>query len=118
MTQEIKNATVDSTNLGIEDHGIFCMNVNFEYEYGCHQGTGGYSIPGLMAEKAIKSYLKLFNVSYWEELVGKKCQVRIDNGFIKAIRRNEIDNWTELKEIFSEDEPMKAFRLLGEAGQQ
>lgn len=116
MRQKTYKATVRSTFIGIEDHGFFCVNIDFDYDGGCSQGTGCYTIPGLMAEKAIKSYLKLFNISSWEELKGKRCQVRCDDGFIKAMRLKDEDDWTELAEIFSEDDPMKAFRLLHETG--
>ena len=114
MRQEIRYATAYKTNLGIEDHGILSMNIDFDYNDSSFQGIGCYGISGLMAEKSIKSFLKLFDVNYWENIPGKKCQVRCDNGMIRAIRLKNDDDWTELKEVFSEDEPMKAFRLLGD----
>ena len=31
---------IDGTHLGYEDHGMFTVNVNFDYGAGSHQGTG------------------------------------------------------------------------------
>jgi hypothetical protein len=111
---EIRDAKIVDTNLGIEDHGIFCININFEYDSCCRQGTGGYCIRGLMVEKAILGYLKFFEIEYWENLPGKKCRVKIIKGFIKEIQNIRTGEWLKLSDLFSEDEPMKAFRLLGE----
>jgi hypothetical protein len=110
----IESATVKSTNLGFEDHGIFCININFEYEGGCCQGTGAYAISNLFVEKAIKSYLKFFEVDFWEKIPGKKCNVKIIKGLIKEFQNIRTGEWFKMEDIFSEDEPMKAWRLLNE----
>lgn len=79
-----KNAKIQSTQLGYEDHGILTFQINVDYG-GTAQGFGGYAIGGLKIEKVIGGILKTVGVENWEHLIGKPVRVVIDNGIISAL---------------------------------
>ena len=84
MESEIKNAIIERTMLGYEDHGIFTCYLYLNYG-GSGQGFGGYFLDSYDEEKQerigsaygmdfIVSILKVMEVSTWEELKGMHCK--------------------------------------------
>lgn len=86
MTTTTENATIESTYLGIEDHGTLTFYVHLSGD-GWGQGLGGCALdqyggeeadrsgwgPGLTA---IRRILEVVGVRSWEELPGKFVRVR------------------------------------------
>ena len=87
---ETKNAVIESTMLGIEDHGIMPCFLYLNYG-GSVQGFGGYGLDGFDKAKAkrvgtawgmefVRRVLETFEVDSWEKLYGKHCRVVADHG--------------------------------------
>ena len=103
----VKNARIVSTNLGMEDHGIFCVNVSFEGD-SWGQGTGHKIFGSPYGEKGpwwncdlgpqLFSILQAVGVDEWEKMVG--CKVRIarkdQHSDILAIGNWMRDRWAVL----------------------
>lgn len=92
---------VDSTFLGVEDHGIMSFMIRFDFGT-IHQGFGNYALDNWIEEKkkrigtasgmdAIMQILKVFNVDSWEKIRGKICWVEKENGMIVAIEAPEFE---------------------------
>lgn len=111
---EIKNAQIDYTKLGREDHGIMTFVVGIRFDKCCHVGVGGYGLDGYDKEtktrvfsaksmEVVSKILEVVGVDYWEELPGKYIRVK-DEGWGKTI--DEIgnlmeDKWFNLREFFA-----------------
>ena len=102
--KNIKNARIESTMLGREDHGImtFMIFVRFD-SAGC--GVGGYAIDRYDKDtksrvfaasglEAISKILDVVGVDKWEDLPGKYIRF-VDNGWGSTI--DEIGNIMEDK---------------------
>lgn len=108
----IKNAIIQSTMLGREDHGILTWMIFVKFD-GCGCGIGGYALdsydPGsktrvFRAEsmESISKVLETVGVDKWEDLPGKYIRFE-DNGWGSTITKigNIIDDkWFDLKEFF------------------
>ena len=81
MSREIKNAVIEYTFLGIEDHGIFTFTIGLKYE-GSGQGFGGYALDSYdkvtdsrigwpVGIEMIRKILEALEVDSWEKLPGK-----------------------------------------------
>lgn len=103
--EEIVNAKIVGTMLGIEDHGIMTSFLFLEWP-GSGIGFGGYSLGGNSAVLFIRTILEVVGVEKWEDLKGK--YVRVDLGGLgqpaKGIGNILKDDWLYPKEFFSECE--------------
>lgn len=105
----IVNATIESTMLGREEHGIFTffLYVNLGKDIG-HCGIGGYALD-MYDTKAkrrkiqsksiefISKILDVVGVETWEDLPGKYIRVNIEGGW--GMRIYEFGNIIEEKWI-------------------
>ena len=112
----ILNVKIESTTLGIEDHGFMTFWLNLIWE-GSGQGFGGYAI-GEATEKnrgvshsglrcgieCIRKILETAGVSQWEKLPGKylRIKTRGHNGKIFAIGNIINDKWFDIEEHFNQ----------------
>ena len=100
---EIKNAKIESTMLGFEDHGVFTCFIYLDYG-GAGQGFGGYTLHTDHSDEregVIKNYgtefisriLKVVGVEKWEQLPGKHIRVKAEHNKIHAIGNILKDDW-------------------------
>ena len=84
-------AKVDSTFLGIEDHGLFIAMLTVTYGGGEFQGIGTHALDSYDAEKKkrigtaygadyIKRILQVCGVDQWEKLKGRTIYVLKEDG--------------------------------------
>lgn len=113
---ETKNATIESTHLGVEDHGIMTCYLHLKY-HGSGQGFGGYALDRQNGERDTKSrrigtaygcefikrILETVGVDRWEKLPGKHIRVRADHSKVHGIGHIIEDQW------FMPDEDLKEF---------
>jgi hypothetical protein len=89
----IRNAIVESTHLGKEDHGIVTCQLHLSYG-SSNQSFGGHS---LMYEKYgiayINAILETLNVNKWENLPGTHLRVKSTSQKIVAIGHIINDTW-------------------------
>jgi hypothetical protein len=108
---EIKNAVIESTMLGYEDHGILTCFITVNYG-GAGQGFGGYALDewnkqlGCREGTAygmdfIVKTLEAVECDSWEKLKGKHVRVKSEHSKIHAIGHILKDKW------FSPDELRK-----------
>lgn len=109
---EIKNATISSTMLGIEDHGIMTAFIHLDYG-GSGQGFGGYGfdslkVPGdynsgrigsVFGCEFIRRVLDVVGVEKWEDLKGKHIRVVSDWGKVYRIGNIIKDKWFDPQEL-------------------
>lgn len=109
---EIKNAKIDSTMLGREDHGIMTFMIYISADW-INCGVGGYCLDEFNSAtqtrvfraesmEAISKVLEVVGVDKWEDLPGKYIRFE-DNGWGTAVTKigNIIkDKWFDLKEFF------------------
>ncbi len=69
----MKNATIKSTRLGLEDNGVFTAYIFLE-GHGFGGGFGGYVL-GEHAESWVLGVLRCAGVDKWEDLPGKLVRV-------------------------------------------
>ena len=104
MKEEIVNAKIFDTMLGIEDHGIMTAFVYLDYG-GSRQGFGGYALAsGESMHLFVKNVLKIAGTDKWESLKGKVVRVKREsgwNGKIIAIGNYLSDEWFNPEEVFS-----------------
>lgn len=93
MAAEIVNARIESTMLGIEDHGIMTFMITLKYgDSSSCQGYGGYAFDSYNKEtkkrvgsafgiEAIRSLLEAVGVTNWEDLKGKYVRVQREEGW-------------------------------------
>ena len=100
---EIKNAVIERTILGIEDHGIMTCYLHLKYD-GPGQGFGGYILDTLnetinerigtaWGMEFVRRVLKTIEVDSWEKLTGKYCRVEADRNKIYRIGHIIKDKW-------------------------
>lgn len=105
----IANATIESTMLGREEHGIFTffLYVNLGKDIG-HCGIGGYALDRYDSKEKrrkiqsksiefISKILDVVGVETWEDLPGKYIRVNIEGGW--GMRIYEFGNIIEEKWI-------------------
>ena len=109
--QEIMNATIIGTSLGVEDHGIFTCNLHLSGDgWGC--GFGGYALDQWTDKQKrrigtaygmqfIARILETLEVDSWEKLKGQHVRVVTDGvgGRIQSIGHFLKDKWFDPKEF-------------------
>lgn len=82
-------AKIESTRLGLEDHGIFTAYIALDYGDGGHQSAGGFSLDDFDPEKKhrvgtafgmewIRRAMKACGVESWEQLEGRTVYALLD----------------------------------------
>ena len=103
IDRNIENGIIESTFLGIEDHGIFCFSLGFEI----NQGSGGTGMRDVESYGlgVIKEIFKVLDVRKWEDLKGK--HIRIDHDSIVTYGIGHIikDQWLYFDEFWKEHHP-------------
>ena len=108
----IKNAIIESTMLGREDHGILTFMI-FIRTNAYHCGIGGYALDSYDRDhdarifcaqsiEAISKILDVVGVDKWEDLPGEYIRIE-DVGLganITKIGNIVEDKWFDLKEFF------------------
>jgi hypothetical protein len=96
---EMELATIVSTSLGREDHGIFTFMLDLDYG-GSGQGAGGYALndPEIFG-KAVQAIIDFFG-SDWEHIKGRKVYALKEghNGTVKGLVKSDQKAWV----IFSD----------------
>lgn len=106
MSIEIKNAVIESTMLGDEDHGIFSCYLNLNYG-GSGQSFGGYALDRHNGERNAKSrrigtgygcefikrILETLEVASWEKLPKTNIRVKAEGHKVHAIGHFLKDQW-------------------------
>lgn len=93
----IANARIESTFLGVEDHGIFTFNLMLDYG-GSGQGFGSYGLDAweelagrrvgtAYGLEMIKAVLQVVGVEKWEDLEGQLVRARQTHSSVSAIGR-------------------------------
>ena len=78
---ETKNAIIESTFLGMEDHGILTYFLQLNYGDSSSQGFGGYNCAiGDVLGASVKRILQICEVTQWEKLKGKIVRVQVEPG--------------------------------------
>lgn len=109
---ETKNAIIESTMLGIEDHGIMTCWLHLKYD-GSGQGFGGHGFDGYDKEKDcrvghgygieyISEVLRIAGVTRWEKLTGQNVRVKAECGKVHAIGHIIEDIWFNPEEFAKE----------------
>ena len=106
---EIKNARIESTMLGIEDHGSMTFFLYLDYG-GSGQGMGGYVLdgghkPSGHAFGAIRKILETLEVDTWEKLPKQLCRVEADDGKVYRIGHTIKNRWFDLAAYMKEASP-------------
>lgn len=95
------NAQIESTMLGLEDHGIMTFMLYLKYD-SCGQGFGNYALNGPTQKgegksiDAIRKILETVGVDRWEDLKGKYIRIRKTDGYggrIESIGHIIEDKW-------------------------
>lgn len=103
MKEEIENAKITETLLGIEDHGCMTIMLTLELSSGGSIGFGGYNLTGGDSlYKHTKTILGIVGVDYWEKVKGKYIRIKKEAGYhgkIIAIGNLMEDKWFNPKEL-------------------
>lgn len=111
-TFEIRNAQIESTMLGYEDHGILTCMLHTR-SAGCGQGFGGFRLDMYDKKKKkavghafgsafIGAVLKTVGVEKWEDLNGKYIRVEASFCSVRRIGHITEDMWFDPKELAKE----------------
>ena len=107
----VKNAKIERTMLGVEDHGIMSFMLHLDYG-GAGQGAGGYALdqydkerklrigwgPGLLL---LRTILETVGVESWEKLPGQHIRVRASHSKVHAIGHFLDDKrWLDFEAFF------------------
>ena len=98
MTMEIKNAVIDHTFLGIEDHGILTYFLHLKGE-GWGQGFGGHCCDNsnFLAE-SMKKVLGTLKVDSWEKLPRTHVRMQGEHAKVHSIGHIIEDRWYNITE--------------------
>lgn len=110
----IKNAIIESTMLGREDHDILTFFINIRFNGGSHCSVGGYCLDeydpanetrvySAKSMEIISKILEVVGVNTWEELPGKYIRFADDGWGHPIVKIGNImeDKWIDFKEFFS-----------------
>jgi len=103
-----KNAYIESTFLGIEDHGITTAVISLSGE-GWSQGFGTLCLGTEDKPKAefgafVRRVLETLEIDSWESLKGMAVRMRGDYGRVHEIGHSVKDQWfNPVKELYNEN---------------
>jgi len=106
----IANARIESTFLGVEDHGIFTFSLMLDYG-GSGQGFGQYGLDSWDEKEGrrvgtaygvemIKAILEVVGVEKWEALEGQLVRTRATHSSISAIGHVLQNQWLDPKILY------------------
>jgi len=95
------NAVVESTLLGVEDHGMLVCFVHLDKANYGHQGFGGYNL-AFKCDEFIRAVLDTLGVRKWEDLPGTHCRCRWELGKVHEIGHFMEDKWFSPAELYRE----------------
>jgi len=122
---ETLNAKIESTMLGVEDHGILTFFLYVEGA-GWSQSFGGHAcdrwdenksqrVGHAFGMEAIRRILETVGVETWEALPGKNVRVRRgDDGILHHIGHIVEDRWYDIKAHSARPEAPKLQCMKGE----
>lgn len=110
--RQIENALIESTFLGLEDHGIWTVMLHLAFD-GSGQGFGGYSLDAPVKENGefkgrvgtafgmdfIMEVCRVVGVEKWEDLKGKHIRADHDWGCVHRIGHIRKNLWLDPKEL-------------------
>jgi len=101
---EIKNAKIEDTFLGVEDHGILTFMLYLDYG-GCGQAAGSYSLGSgnprqYSSCEIIEKILEIAEAEKWEDLNGKFIRVKCEWNKVHEIGHPLKDKWLNFAEFF------------------
>lgn len=96
----IKNATIRSTMIGLEDHGIPTCLLNLDYGDNGAQSFGGRNLRGGKGYGmwTICRILDVLGVDTWENLPGTHLRVDADDDKVHSIGHIIDDDWFKPEE--------------------
>lgn len=110
----IKNAIIESTMLGREDHGILTFFLYIRFDKGMCCGVGGHCLDqydqksdsriySAKSMEVISKILDVVGVKNWEDLSGQYIRIEDPGAFhrIKKIGNIMEDKWLDFEEFFS-----------------
>ena len=81
-------AEVESTFLGVEDHGIFTGILRLKYGTSSGQGAGTYDLRHSDAGyKFVANVNRVCGVESWEKVPGSMLIALIQDGFVRGLRQ-------------------------------
>ena len=93
---EIRNAKIEDTMLGIEDHGCFTFWLHLSWD-SASQAFGGWAMGDASGHydstTMIKRVLKIVGVDKWEDLKGKFIRIDSEHFKINGIGNLLKDEW-------------------------
>jgi len=103
MNEEIKttNALIESTMLGVEDHGILSCFLHLKYD-GSGQGFGGYSLDTYNGKERegtawgmefVRRILEVLEADKWEDLPGMYLRAKHTWSKVSEIGHITKDKW-------------------------
>ncbi len=118
----IKNAKIESTELGYSGSGPFTAWLHLVYGGGTGQGFGGYfldgqDLPEFMAE-FVKGVLRVTDALTWEQVAGKFVRADADEGRVFRIGHVLKDEWFNPAALVKELRAKKAKDLITAARDQ
>jgi hypothetical protein len=111
MTEEIRNATIERTEITHDDHGFLTAWLFMDYGDSSHQGFGGFGlyIPYAKFKEPLRHHeipvchdhmghflwrtMEVLGVENWNQMRGKAVRVKIKDGLIRAIGHITKDQW-------------------------
>ncbi len=119
--EEVRNAQIESTMLGLEDHGCLTFWLHLKFD-GTGQGFGGFGMDEPVTDETgkflrrkgtefgcevILRVLNVVGVEKWEDLKGKYLRVRGGgwSGPIEGIGNIIEERWFNMKELAAEFYP-------------
>jgi hypothetical protein len=112
VSREIRNARIEYTHLGWEDHGIFTICLGLDYG-GSEQGfghlmastydkTADRQVGTVYGMELIMRICNVIGVQTWEELQGKHCRADADYNKIHRLGNFLKDVWLDPAELFTQ----------------
>lgn len=96
FVDEVLNAKITGTELGGDERGpSFWLSLDYG---GSGQGFGGYRLGGTFTHYVIMGILDTLEVARWEDLKGKPCRAKIEDGTVVSVGHYLKDQWFTPKE--------------------
>jgi hypothetical protein len=96
---ETRNAIIESTFLGIEDHGIFTCSLGLDYG-SLHQFFGMHNLSYKDYGVAyLRKILEVVGVNSWDELKDKPIRVKCEHTGVHAIGHIIEDKWFKPEKV-------------------